>query len=496
MAPPPHALVVPFPAQGHVIPLMEVAHALADRGVVVTFVNTEFNHGRVVAAMPSPPSARQNGETVNNGGGGGKRGTGRIRLVAVPDGMGPDEDRNNLVRLTVLMQEHMAPRVEELIRRSGGGGGEEEEEEAAAVGDGWGRITCVVTDYNVGTWALDVARRTGVKSAAVWPASAAVMASLLSIQELIRDKIIDAQDGSALTQDAFQLSPDMPVMHPAHLAWNCIGNDEGQELLFRYLLAGVRAVDECDYILCNSFRGAEAATFARFPKILPVGPFLTGERPGKPVGHFWRPEDDACMSWLDAQPARSVVYVAFGSFTVFDKRQFQELARGLELTGRPFLWVVRPDIVHGDVHEYPDGFLDRLAASGNTGGRGKLVAWAPQQRVLAHPAVACFVSHCGWNSTMEGVRNGVPFVAWPYFADQFVNRAYICDIWRVGLPAVANKKSGVVTKEHIAGRVEEVMGDAGMRERVEAMMVVAHESIQEGGCSHGNFDMFVESILS
>ncbi|BAT10371.1 Os10g0332600 [Oryza sativa Japonica Group] len=184
----PHALVIPFPAQGHVIPLMEVAHALADRGVAVTFVNTEFNHSRVVAAMPALP--RRNGETA--AGGGGKLGMGRnrIRLVAVPDGMGPDEDRNNLLRLTVLMQEHMAPRVEELIRRSG-----EEEAAVDGDGDGWGRITCVVTDYNVGIWALDVARRTAVKSAAVWPASAAVMASILSVPELIRDKIIDAQDG-------------------------------------------------------------------------------------------------------------------------------------------------------------------------------------------------------------------------------------------------------------------------------------------------------------
>jgi hypothetical protein len=167
---------------------MEVAHALADRGVAVTFVNTEFNHGRVVAAMPSPP--RRNGVTEN--GGSGKLGMrrNRIRLVAVPDGLGPDEDRNNLVRLTVLMQEHMAPPVEELIRRSG-----EEEAAVDGDGDGWGRITCVVADYNVGTWALDVARRTGVMSAAVWPASAAVVASLLSIPELVRDKVIDAQDG-------------------------------------------------------------------------------------------------------------------------------------------------------------------------------------------------------------------------------------------------------------------------------------------------------------
>uniref|UniRef100_J3N1R7 Glycosyltransferase n=1 Tax=Oryza brachyantha TaxID=4533 RepID=J3N1R7_ORYBR len=521
----PHALVVPFPAQGHVIPLMEVAHALADRGVAVTFVNTEFNHARVVAAMSSSPVPSKTEFNTRNGSSGRM-----IRLVAVPDGMGPDEDRNNLVRLTMLMQEHMAPRVEELIRRSGRGG-----EEEGADGDGLGRITCVVADYNVGTWALDVARGADSSVLSLWSAFSPfqentrekweaetrvyVIVEISVPYPQSREVRVFHHDNyghcggfcgsrtnsfgkydinyssrvwiAALTQETFQLSPDMPVMNPAHLAWNCIGNDEGQELLFRYLLAGVRAVDECDYILCNSFRGAEAATFARFPKIVPVGPLLTGERPGKPVGHFWRPEEDACMDWLDAQPARSVVYVAFGSFTMFDRRQFQELALGLELTGRPFLWVVRPDIVHGDVHEYPEGFLDRTAS-----GRGKLVSWAPQQRVLAHPAVACFVSHCGWNSTMEGIRNGVPLVAWPYFADQFVNRAYICDIWRIGVQAVADGKSGVITKEHIAGRVEEVMGDAGMRKRVEALMAAAHESVQEGGCSHGNFDMFVEAITA
>jgi hypothetical protein len=146
--------------------MLEVAHALADRGFAVTFVNTEFIHARVVAA----------GAGLEDGG--------RIRFMAVPDGMAPGEDRNQLVRLTMLMEEFMAPQVEELILASSVGGG--------AAG---GKITCMVTDYNVGSWALEVARRTGIRSAAVWPASAAVMATLLSFDKLIEDKIIDAEDG-------------------------------------------------------------------------------------------------------------------------------------------------------------------------------------------------------------------------------------------------------------------------------------------------------------
>ncbi|KAF8780632.1 hypothetical protein HU200_001234 [Digitaria exilis] len=474
MSPPPHALVIPYPAQGHVIPLLELAHTLVDRGFTVTFANTEFNHRRVIAAMA---------DTAKHGGAAAAQ-LDRIRLVSMPDGMEPGEDRNNLVRLTVLMAEHMAPRVEDFILQSHRHGDAEP-------------IMCMVADYNVGTWALDVARRTKIKSAAIWPASAAVLASLLSIDELIHRNIIDANDGSALTQGTFRLSPEMPEMHTAHLAWNCIGNHEGQEALFRYLIGGVRAVEGCDFILCNSFHGAEEGTFARFPKVLPVGPFLTGERDGKAVGHFWRPEHDACLSWLDKQPARSVVYVAFGSSTMFDTRQFKELAMGLELCGRPFLWVVRPDIVHGDVHEYPDGFFSSEDGGKGggvvAGGRGMVVSWSPQQAVLAHKAVGCFVTHCGWNSTMEGVRNGVPFMAWPYFADQFVNQVYICDVWKVGLKAEADE-SGVITKEHIAGRVEELMSDKDMRERVEGMKKLAHESVKEGGTSHDNFDLFVQAM--
>ncbi|XP_047058362.1 UDP-glycosyltransferase 83A1-like [Lolium rigidum] len=457
----PHALVIPYPAQGHVIPLLEVAHALADRGFAVTFVNTEFIHARVVDA----------GAGLEDGG--------RVRFVAVPDGMPPGDDRADLVKLTILMEAHMAPRVEELVLASGEGGGT------------GGKITCMVTDYNLGAWALDIARRTGIRSAAVWPASAAVLATLLSYDKLIKDNIIDAEDGSALGEEIFLLSSDMPPMRSAHLAWNCVGENDQQAAFFQYIVAGARAIEHCDFVICNSFQDVESAAFSLFPNVLPVGPLLTGERSGKAVGHFWKPEDEESMSWLDAQPARSVVYVAFGSFTMFDRRQFEELALGLELSGQAFLWVVRPDILQGGaVHDYPEGFLDRVCGAG---GRGKLVAWSPQQRVLAHPSVACFVSHCGWNSTMEGVRNGVPFIAWPYFADQFVNQVYISDVWKVGLKAVADK-SGVITKEHIAGLLEELKGDAGMRERVEALKKAAHESIQSGESSHANFDTFAEGM--
>jgi hypothetical protein len=88
------------------------------------------------------------------------------------------------------------------------------------------------------------------------------------------------------------------------------------------------------------------------------------------------PEDTACLKWLDSHPDRSVVYVAFGSFTIFDPRQFRELAEGLELIGRPFLWVVRPDFTSGGLSKlWFDEFQDRVSVN------GMIVSWCPQQQV-------------------------------------------------------------------------------------------------------------------
>ncbi|KAM0847391.1 hypothetical protein ACQ4PT_055041 [Festuca glaucescens] len=135
--------------------------------------------------------------------------------------------------------------------------------------------------------------------------------------------------------------------------------------------------------------------------ILPIGPLFADSKFQKPVGSFlW--EDERCLKWLDACPDGSIVYVVFSGLAIFDPRQFQELAEGLELTGRPFLWVVRPaDFTAGPSKEWLHNFWQCVA------GTGMIVSWCSQQQVLAHRAVACFVSHCGWNSTLEAAWNGV-----------------------------------------------------------------------------------------
>ncbi|KAL1532751.1 UDP-glycosyltransferase 83A1-like [Salvia divinorum] len=178
------------------------------------------------------------------------------------------------------------------------------------------------------------------------------------------------------------------------------------------------------------------------------GPFLILDSNNVNSTNFFS-EDSSCLRWLDSKPDGSVVYVSFGSLAVFSQQQLDELALGLELSGRAFLWVVRPDLANGSQVVYPPGFGTGL---------GEIVEWAPQNRVLSHPSIGCFVSHCGWNSTMEGVSNGLRFLCWPYFADQLHNVRYICDKWGIGLK-IDFDEVGIRSRYEIKNEIDMLFSD-------------------------------------
>ncbi|MED6153990.1 hypothetical protein PIB30_107650, partial [Stylosanthes scabra] len=155
-----------------------------------------------------------------------------------------------------------------------------------------------------------------------------------------------------------------------------------EKRMFKYLQQSLKDPDVTEWWLCNSTYELEPQAFSFVPKLLPIGPLLrihhNNNATSRSLGQFWE-EDLSCMSWLDQQPHGSVLYVAFGSTTTFDQKQLIELAFGLELTDRPFLWVMRQDI-GGNKVSLPNEFK---------GDKGKIVGWAPQQKVLSHPAIAC-----------------------------------------------------------------------------------------------------------
>ncbi|CAK7324835.1 unnamed protein product [Dovyalis caffra] len=193
------------------------------------------------------------------------------------------------------------------------------------------------------------------------------------------------------------------------------------------------------------------------PSIFCVGPLLNSSET--------KTEHD-CLTWLDSQPSRSVLFLCFGSLGVFNSRQLKEMAIGLEKSGVRFLWVVRTPLSDSQTIAIksstsskpclesllPEGFLDR------TKDRGFIVnSWAPQVAILNHGSVGGFVTHCGWNSILEALCAGVPMIAWPLYAEQKMNRIFLVEEMKVALALREAKDDQFVNAVELEERVIELM---------------------------------------
>ncbi|CAN1757366.1 7-deoxyloganetic acid glucosyltransferase [Linum perenne] len=140
------------------------------------------------------------------------------------------------------------------------------------------------------------------------------------------------------------------------------------------------------------------------------------------------------MKWLELQPPKSVLYVNFGSITV-----------------------------------------------------------VPQKEVLDHGSIGGFLTHSGWNSTLESIVAGVPMICLPYFADQQVNSRFTSEVWKLGLDMKDSCERGVVEK-----MVTQLMVDRKVEfgRSASRMAELARRSVSSNGSSSRNLDDLVEDIRS
>jgi cis-zeatin O-glucosyltransferase len=218
---------------------------------------------------------------------------------------------------------------------------------------------------------------------------------------------------------------------------------------------------------------------------------------------------ESCLRWLDCQHPASVVYVFFGSASSLSRQQLQELARGLEASQQSFLWVVRiadnarftaSDEAQMDwISELlPEGYEGRIA------GRGFLVRnWAPQLDILSHKATGGFVTHCGWNSTLESINTGVPMVAWPLHFDQFANSILVARELKVGVEVKKWTKADeneLVMAEEVEKAIRRVMAEDGegleMRSRAKELGLAARRAVAEEGSSWKELESFIHLFTS
>lgn len=209
----------------------------------------------------------------------------------------------------------------------------------------------------------------------------------------------------------------------------------------------------CNIVLIKSFRELEGKYIDYLSdlikkKVVPVGPLV--QDPIEQNDHEKGVTE--IIQWLDKKERSSTVSVSFGSEYFLSKEEMEDIALGLELSGVNFIWVVRfPCGVKVKVdEELPESFLERTKERATV-----IEGWAPQMKILGHPSIGGFVSHCGWSSVMESMKLGVPIIAMPMHVDQPLNARLVEDVG-IGLE-VRRNKCGRIQREEMARVIKEVV---------------------------------------
>ncbi|XP_028090554.1 hydroquinone glucosyltransferase-like [Camellia sinensis] len=213
-----------------------------------------------------------------------------------------------------------------------------------------------------------------------------------------------------------------------------------------------------DGIIVNSFLDLEPGAFNAFvdeeddgsgkkPPVYPIGPVLQ-TRPTS-----GNDDDVECLRWLDEQPRGSVLFASFGSSGTLSQEQLTELALGLETSEQRFIWDSASGVHYNaqsinkddDPFDFlPKGFVERTTS----GGLGLLVrSWALQIQILSHGSTGGFLSHCGWNSILESLVNGVPLIAWPLFGEQEMHTEVLTKQFKIAFRPKKNENDDLVGRE-------------------------------------------------
>nr|QOI79387.1 UDP-glycosyltransferase 76F1 [Rheum palmatum] len=432
----------PLPLQGHINPLFQLADIFYSKGFSISIICTRFN-------APNPDNHPH------------------FTFHTIDDGLSEeDATMKDMIALTIKLNETCANSLRECLS------------EMLSSGSAQERVACLISDAMCYS-SQAVADSLNLRRIALRTSGISAFASSLAYPLIVEKGYLSMQDTEAMV-------PELPPLRMKDIP-KVKSQVPG---LYEELLSHmVKATKLSSGLIFNSFEELESRSLATVYQdlcisIFPIGPF---HKRAPSTSASLLTEDRTSISWLDEQGPNSVVYVSFGSLAAFEKDDFIELAWGLANSGQPFLWVVRPDQGQGP-GRFPDGFLEEVER------RGHVVGWAPQREVLAHPAVGAFLTHNGWNSTLESVCEGVPMICLPRFSDQTINARYVSDVWRVGLNL---EKS--IERRAIERAVRSVLLEKEgkeIRARMACLRNKASECLDEGGSSSESFGTLVNRIRS
>ncbi|VFR01838.1 unnamed protein product [Cuscuta campestris] len=474
-----HFILFPFMAQGHMIPMIDIAKLLSHRGVRVTVLLTPHNAARV---GPVVSRAQESGLPV------------QVHLLdfpcaeaGLPSGC---ENFDLLPSFDLAMKffdatKMLRPQVERLLR------------EGLKPSP-----SCIIADMCF-PWATDLARELHIPRIVF---HGMCCFSLLCEHNLVRWPELEKVESDS---EYFEVPgvPDKIEMTKAQVTH--MVNPRSKE--WSELCGEIIEAEENAYgILVNSFEELEPEYIKEFKKakgkyVWTIGPVSLCNKVGPDKGERGNKASidlDQCLNWLNSMGPASVLFVCLGSLSRLPTPQMVELGLALKASKRPFIWVIR----HLS-KEFQD-FLEQEKYEEGVKGQGLIIhGWSPQVLILSHPSVGAFMTHCGWNSTLEGIASGVPLLTLPLFAEQFLNEKLAVNVLKVGVrvgmesPIVFGEEemAGVqVSRDKIVAAVEEAFGGGRegemRRKRAKALREAARRAVEEGGSSHLNMAKLIQDV--
>ncbi|KAI3428865.1 Glycosyltransferase [Psidium guajava] len=472
---------VPSPGIGQLVPAVEVAKLLVQRdhrlSATIFIITLPFDNKIITYA----DSLASSSSSID----------GRVKFVTLPE-QKPASEGNFLTSLIEIQKPHVRKAAARFAHSESG----PEEPRLAAFVIG---MFC--------TTMIDVANEFGVPTYVFYTSSAGALGLMLHLQTL-RD--VHSQDITELKDSDTELTvPSCVNPVPAKVLPSVVLNRDWSPVI----LDQFQRFKETKGILVNSFLELECHAVNSFanseiPSVYPVGPILD-LRGDAYAGSCDDRQRGDLICWLDDQPPASVVFLCFGSMGSFSKDQVREIACALEQSSYRFLWSLRrppPKGTMGYPSDYsdpksalPEGFLERMATV------GRVIGWAPQVAVLAHPAVGGFVSHCGWNSVLESLWYGVPVATWPLHSEQQFNAFEM--VRELGLSVeirmdyrrdVRAESESMVCADEIERGLKRLMESGNameLRKKVEEMKAKCRMATMEGGSSYSSLGLLISEIL-
>ncbi|KAH6819886.1 hypothetical protein C2S53_020720 [Perilla frutescens var. hirtella] len=438
-----HVLVVPFPAQGHINPVLAFAKRLASEGIKVTFIiTTNMSKSAKISDC------------------------GSITIDYISDGSEEQVKEPETIeayhkRIKAVFSANLADFIQSSL----------------------GSPAKLVIYDSLMPWVLDVAQERGLLGAPFFTLSGAVNSISYHLKQ---GSLKFPYEDSAVSLPAL---PTLQINDLPHLSHPFMRSSLTALKLY---VGQFLNLERADWIFINTFDMLEKEVVewmaSRWP-IKTVGPtFLLQQKDDKFSNHtinLFEAKHDSYKEWLDSREIGSVVYVSFGSIASPGKEEMEEMALGLIKSNCYFLWVVRSS----EMDMLPENFNPE---------KGLIVEWCNQVEVLAHRALACFMSHCGWNSILEAVSYGVPLITMPQWTDQTTNAKFVEDVWGVGV-GIRVGQNGIIGREEIAMCIEQVVGgerSIELKRNACNFKKLANEAVEYGGTSANNIQDFVSKLMS